>query len=90
MADWSFRPSRVTVALVDDKNQHPTLLYNRMIHPLQPYAVRGVIWYQGESNVGRAEQYEKLFPAMITGWRNAWQQGAFPFLENARFVGTTP
>lgn len=83
LADWSFRPSRVTVALVDDKNQHPTLLYNRMIHPLQPYAIRGVIWYQGESNantVPEALKYRTQFPALIQQWRRQWQAPDMPFL----------
>ncbi len=83
LADWSFRPSRVTVALVDDKNQYPTLLYNRMIHPLQPYAIRGVIWYQGESNantVAEALKYRTQFPALIQQWRRQWQAPDLPFL----------
>jgi sialate O-acetylesterase len=58
----------------------PAGLYNGMIHPLIPYAMRGAIWYQGEANAGRAYQYRKLFPAMITDWRKNWQQGDFPFL----------
>ncbi|MBN2807231.1 MAG: glycosyl hydrolase family 2, partial [Prolixibacteraceae bacterium] len=57
----------------------PTVLYNGMIHPLLPYAIKGAIWYQGESNVGRGAQYESLFPTMISNWRIDWQQGAFPF-----------
>jgi sialate O-acetylesterase len=55
-------------------------LYNAMIIPLQPYAIKGVIWYQGESNNGRARQYRTLFPAMIENWRQDWKQGDFPFL----------
>lgn len=55
-------------------------LYNAMIIPLQPYAIKGVIWYQGESNNGRARQYRTLFPAMIENWRKDWKQGDFPFL----------
>jgi len=47
---------------------------------LMPYALRGVIWYQGESNAGRAEQYRTLFPAMIRDWRRDWGRGNFPFL----------
>jgi sialate O-acetylesterase len=57
----------------------PTMLYNAMIAPLVNYTFEGAIWYQGESNVGRGKQYETLFPAMITSWRNAWKQGDFPF-----------
>ena len=55
-------------------------LYNAMIHPLAPFSIRGAIWYQGESNAGRAEQYQTLFPAMIRNWRELWGQGDFPFL----------
>ncbi|MBD9479000.1 sialate O-acetylesterase [Pseudoxanthomonas sp. PXM02] len=83
LADWVFRPSNVSVALVDDKNQHPTLLYNAMIHPLQPYALRGVIWYQGESNantVADAMKYRAQFPDMIQQWRQQWRSPDLPFL----------
>lgn len=58
----------------------PTGLRNGMITPLIPYAIRGAIWYQGESNAGQAWQYRTLFPAMIADWRAAWGQGDFPFL----------
>ncbi|MCD6352442.1 MAG: sialate O-acetylesterase, partial [Armatimonadetes bacterium] len=58
----------------------PSALYNAMIHPLIPYGIRGVIWYQGESNAGRAYQYRVLFPAMIEAWRERWGEGDFPFL----------
>jgi sialate O-acetylesterase len=54
-------------------------LYNGMIAPLIPYAIRGAIWYQGESNVPHAYQYRTLFPAMIANWRADWGQGDFPF-----------
>ncbi|MCC6484933.1 MAG: sialate O-acetylesterase [Armatimonadetes bacterium] len=53
--------------------------YNGMIAPLIPYSMRGVIWYQGESNAGRAYEYRALFPALIESWRNAWGEGDFPF-----------
>ncbi|MFP5039842.1 sialate O-acetylesterase [Parasediminibacterium sp. JCM 36343] len=55
-------------------------LYNGMINPLIPYAIKGVIWYQGESNGGRAKEYQTLFPTMIKDWRQHWNQGDFPFL----------
>ncbi len=58
---------------------HPSSLYNAMIAPLHPFAIRGAIWYQGESNVGRAEQYERLFPAMIEDWRNRFDHADMPF-----------
>jgi sialate O-acetylesterase len=64
----------------------PTGLYNGSIAPLKPYALRGAIWYQGESNSGRGKEYQTLFPAMIAGWRKVWGQGDFPFL----FVQITP
>jgi len=57
----------------------PTFLYNSMIHPIRGYGMRGVIWYQGESNVGEAARYHDLFSALIRDWRNQWQQ-EFPFL----------
>ena len=54
-------------------------LFNGMIHPILPYAIRGVIWYQGETNVGRAYQYRTTFPLLISDWRQQWNQGDFPF-----------
>jgi sialate O-acetylesterase len=58
----------------------PTILYNGMIAPLVPYAVKGAVWYQGETNVGRAAQYERLLPLLIRDWRTRFQSGDFPFL----------
>ena len=56
----------------------PSVLYNAMIHPLIPYTIKGAIWYQGEENVSRSEQYKRLFPAMIKDWRTKWNDN-FPF-----------
>ncbi len=63
-----------------DHPHQPSCLWNGMIHPLVPFAIRGVIWYQGENNADRAFQYRTLFPAMIQDWRKAWGAGNFPFL----------
>jgi len=74
-------------------NPHsPAGLYNAMIAPLIPYGIQGAIWYQGESNAGRAYQYRQLFPAMITNWRKDWGQGDFPFLfvQLANFMAVEP
>ena len=59
--------------------RNPSVLYNSMIRPLIPFSFRGVVWYQGESNVKQPKQYQTLFPAMIRDWRNRWGQGDFPF-----------
>ena len=56
----------------------PAALFNSMIYPLIPYTIKGAIWYQGESNVGRHDEYNKLFPGMIKDWRSRWQSN-FPF-----------
>jgi sialate O-acetylesterase len=60
-------------------NQRPANLYGGVLHPVIGYGIRGAIWYQGESNAGRAYQYRHLFPLMIQSWRDEWQQGDFPF-----------
>mgnify|MGYP000904128135 CR=1 FL=1 len=82
LQDWRFRPAKVTVALDDDKNQIATLLYNRMIHPLAPFPIKGVIWYQGESNASDAgvQIYAAQFKAMIEQWRRDWNAPQLPFL----------
>jgi len=58
----------------------PGGLYNAMIAPIVGYTIKGVIWYQGESNALRAYQYRKLFPTLIEDWRQEWDEGDFPFL----------
>jgi sialate O-acetylesterase len=62
-----------------DNPNSPTVLYGGMVAPLVRAAIRGVIWYQGESNAGNAYQYRTLFPAMIRDWRRAWGEGDLPF-----------
>ncbi|MCA9200157.1 MAG: sialate O-acetylesterase, partial [Planctomycetales bacterium] len=74
-------------------NQHrPGNLYNGRIKPIMPFAVKGVIWYQGESNAGRAYQYRELFPLMIQNWREDWGQGNFSFywVQLADFMDEQP
>lgn len=79
---WKFRPAAVAVAMDDDKNQIETLLFNRMIHPLQPYPLRGIIWYQGEANATDelAYRYRDRFATLIRAWRADWAQPELPFL----------
>lgn len=67
------------VRSIQSKANQPGVLYNAMIHPLIPYAMRGVLWYQGESNAGKSDDYKILFPKMIQQWRADWDQGDFPF-----------
>ncbi len=67
-------------ANVSAMQNEPGVLYNAMIAPLLKTAIKGAIWYQGESNVPKYDEYRTLFPALIKGWRNKWKQGNFPFL----------
>jgi sialate O-acetylesterase len=60
-------------------NARPANIYNGVLKPTIGYGIRGVIWYQGESNADRAYQYRALFPLMIKSWREEWGQGDFPF-----------
>ena len=96
--DWQFRVGRVALDVGSNKNQVPTVLYNRMVHPLVTYPVAGFIWYQGESNAYPQEAYEyrHRFRSMIRDWREAWGRGDLPFLwvQLANFMepgdGTAP
>ncbi len=58
--------------------EEPSVTWFGMVAPVVPYAIRGFVWYQGESNVGREAEYRDLFPALITGWRDAWTAAAQP------------
>ena len=69
----------------------PSSLHNGMIAPLEPFAIRGVIWYQGESNSGQSAAYQKLLPAMIADWRRVWgEKLPFLFVQLAPYRGTHP
>ena len=64
---------------ISAQNQ-PAALYNAMVAPVINYSIKGFLWYQGESNTNRADEYAKLQPAQIADWRNKWKQGELPFL----------
>jgi len=77
---WKYRIAGEFVAIPHLNNPNtPSVLYNGMLHPLTKFAIKGAIWYQGESNVGGAFHYRTIFPGMITDWRNQWGKGEFPF-----------
>ncbi|RFS26549.1 hypothetical protein DVR12_01825 [Chitinophaga silvatica] len=78
--DWPFRIESIAPATASvGPNNYPNLLYNAMIHPILQMGIKGAIWYQGETNAGRAFEYRQSFPLMINDWRRLWQQGDFPF-----------
>lgn len=91
--EWSYKigaivephPPTITV------HYKPTGLYNGMVAPLFNYSIRGVIWYQGESNTGRAKEYQSLIPALISDWRKNWKSKNLPFLfvQLPNFMETT-
>ncbi len=78
--NWKFRVAKISDNGIGiGPNDFPSLLYNAMIHPLIPFGIRGVLWYQGEANADRAWQYRIAFPLLITDWRQHWGEGNFPF-----------
>ncbi len=78
--DFNFEKSEIRNNHKDKAVHHnPSGLFNAMIHPLIPFKIRGAIWYQGEANVGRANNYTKLMNNLIDGWRLNWNQESFPF-----------
>ena len=80
--DWGTRPE----AIGTSNQNSPSVLFNAMIAPLVRFTIRGVIWYQGESNAGRAYQYRTLFPVMIRNWRSAWgRELPFYFVQLANW-----
>lgn len=91
--DWKYRvglslkgfpPAPVSPT---QSSSYPTVLFNAMVKPWTAFPVKGVIWYQGEANVGRAEQYGDLFPALIADWRRQWQNDfPFYFVQLANFM----
>ncbi|MCI0492841.1 MAG: sialate O-acetylesterase, partial [Planctomycetes bacterium] len=77
LAEWEKDSAATRAALVGQGR--PANLYHARLEPAMPFAIRGVIWYQGESNAGRAYQYREMFPLMVRSWREDWGQGDFPF-----------
>lgn len=80
--DWKYDIELALPVRPGDPNNpnRPSVLFNAMINPIIPFGIKGAIWYQGESNASRAQQYRTLLPTMITDWRTRWGQGDFTFL----------
>jgi sialate O-acetylesterase len=87
--DWLYKVGQVFRPVTSESmprtpvlvmQNEPTGLYNTMVAPVINYRIKGILWYQGESNTGRPQEYHRLLPALITDWRNKWQQGPLPFL----------
>jgi sialate O-acetylesterase len=87
--EWLYKVGQVFRPAVTDPGSspqaismqnEPTGLYNTMVAPVINYSIKGILWYQGETNSNRPQEYGKLLPALIYDWRNKWQQGEFPFL----------
>lgn len=93
--EWAFRKANELKLLpqppaLSNSPNRPTLIYNAMINPILPYTIKGVIWYQGESNADRPVQYRQLFPLLINDWRQKWGEGDFPFyfVQIANYAAT--
>ncbi|MFY7899640.1 MAG: sialate O-acetylesterase [Chitinophagaceae bacterium] len=87
----SFKPVKISNnASMKDANQTHTMLYNSMIHPFVGFTIKGMLWYQGESNQNNAKDYSSLLKLTVDSWRNQWQQGLFPFyyVQIAPHAGT--
>jgi sialate O-acetylesterase len=80
--EWKFKVSAIVGPMSKTTTLHyqPASLFNAKLAPALPLQIKGVIWYQGESNVGRASEYQKLMPDLIADWRKQFNQGNFPFL----------
>ena len=81
---WAYQKARELkqlpqAPLPSNSVNRPMIIYNAMINPILPFTIKGVIWYQGESNASKAVQYRQLFPLMINDWRQKWGEGNFPF-----------
>ena len=92
--DWEYQSSVLTTDFgikETGPNTFPSQLYNAMIAPLTPYAIKGIIWYQGEANVGKAHRYRTLFPSLIENWRAKWGYDLpFFWVQLANFLAPSP
>jgi len=93
--EWTFHKANELKLLpqppaLSNSPNRPTLIYNAMINPILPYTIKGVIWYQGESNADRPVQYHQLFPLLIKDWRQRWGEGDIPFyyVQIANYAAT--
>lgn len=83
--DWQYKvgdiftPDHNAVQSISLQNQ-PTALFNAMVAPVINYTIKGILWYQGESNISNASEYGKLLPALIKDWQSQWKQGDVPFI----------
>lgn len=80
---WLYKVGGVSVTSVNTGFQaqgNPTALYNAMFAPLTSYTIKGILWYQGETNAGDPVAYARLLPALIKDWRSKWKEGDIPFL----------
>ena len=86
LGNWKYKVESIYDGV--NFNDYPSLCYNAMIQPLIPFAFNGVIWYQGESNINRAFEYQKTFPLLIHDWREKWGKRDFPFyfVQIATFI----
>lgn len=84
--EWKYKVGKDQEKLEDYSSRLPNIneigsgLYNGMIYPIRDYKVKGTIWYQGESNAGRSEEYGSLLQSLITNWRELWKMSKMPFL----------
>jgi len=85
--DWLYKvgqvytpPHELTPGSNFSAQNEPTGLYNTMVAPAVQYAIKGILWYQGEANTNKPREYEQLLPALIADWRNKWHQGNIPFI----------
>lgn len=81
-SSWKFKPGHLSInpVLSVHPNNYPTLLYNAMVSPFTKFAIKGVLWYQGENNSDEPKAYKQLLPALINDWRRQWKLQNLPFL----------